>query len=152
MDMFMRLSRGRTAGRAAQAAAHDKARGHRQPLLSGWIRRVAAGAAFVIPVAMIAPVTAQAVAPPGNGFVVTAGDLSFILKQIKIAERHSATLTAVQPVRHPGAAPASDQIPDLPDLLRPAHRRRLLQQPLRRARDVRAPPTSLPAADHPEVP
>ena len=28
--------------------------------------------------------------PVGNGFVVTAGDLSFILKQIKIAERHSA--------------------------------------------------------------
>ena len=72
--------------------------GHRQPWLSSPSRWVAAGAAFAIPVAMLAaPVSAQAVAPPGNGFVVTAGDLSFILKQIKIAERHAATLTAANP-------------------------------------------------------
>ena len=32
-----------------------------------------------------------AVAPVGQSFTVTAGDLSFILKQIKIAERHAAT-------------------------------------------------------------
>src|SRR3954468_23500496 len=31
-------------------------------------------------------------APPGQGFTVTAGDLSFILKQIKIAEHHAAYL------------------------------------------------------------
>ncbi|MFL6165133.1 MAG: peroxidase family protein, partial [Ornithinibacter sp.] len=72
---------------------------------------MAAGAAFVIPVAMMAPVTAQAVAPPGNGFVVTAGDLTFILKQIKIAERHSATFTATNPCGSL-VGPASDQIPD----------------------------------------
>ena len=30
-----------------------------------------------------------AVAPVGNGFTVTPADLAFILKQIKIAERHS---------------------------------------------------------------
>ncbi|MFL6177273.1 MAG: peroxidase family protein, partial [Ornithinibacter sp.] len=60
---------------------------------------------------MMAPVTAQAVAPPGNGFVVTAGDLTFILKQIKIAERHSATFTATNPCGSL-VGPASDQIPD----------------------------------------
>ena len=36
--------------------------------------------------------------PVGNGFVVTAGDLSFILKQIKIAERHSADFVSKNPV------------------------------------------------------
>ena len=36
-------------------------------------------------------------APVGNGFVVTHGDLAFILKQIKIAERHATTLTASNP-------------------------------------------------------
>ena len=33
---------------------------------------------------------ANAATGPGNGFVVTAGDIMFILKNIKIAERHSA--------------------------------------------------------------
>ena len=105
------FSRGRTPARADEGATPDAARRRRQTSSSVWFRRVAAGAAFVIPVAMAVPVTAQAVAPPGNGFVVTAGDLSFILKQIKIAERHSATLHADQPVRHPGG-PCPDQIPD----------------------------------------
>ena len=58
-----------------------------------------------------APATAAPTAPVGNGFVVTAGDLSFILKQIKIAERHSATFTDDNPC---GTliGPASDQVPD----------------------------------------
>src|SRR3954453_4349318 len=33
----------------------------------------------------------------GSGFTVTAGDLNFILKQIKIAEMHTTTLTASNP-------------------------------------------------------
>src|SRR6478672_5780399 len=33
----------------------------------------------------------------GSGFTVTPGDLQFILKQIKIAEHHAATLTAANP-------------------------------------------------------
>jgi hypothetical protein len=65
--------------------------------------------------------TAQAAIPTdvGNGFTVTTGDLAFILKQIKIAERHSVTLTPSNPcgtlVNKPG-----DNIPDdqqLPDAL-----------------------------------
>src|SRR4051812_45040585 len=36
-------------------------------------------------------------APNGAGFTITPGDLKFILKQIKIAERHTATLTPDEP-------------------------------------------------------
>ena len=58
-----------------------------------------------------------ALAPDGNGFVVTTGDLSFILKQIKIAERHTTTLTASNPcgtlVNQPGdLIPDAEQVPD----------------------------------------
>src|SRR4051794_6693492 len=58
-----------------------------------------------VPAAMAAP------APVGNGFVVTAGDLAFILKQIQISERHAATQT---PSNMCGTlvGPAADQIPD----------------------------------------
>ena len=64
----------------------------------------------------VAPAIA-APAPVGNDFVVTAGDLSFILKQIKIAERHTTTLTASNPcgtlVAQPGdGIPDAEQIPD----------------------------------------
>ena len=47
----------------------------------------------------------------GNGFVVTAGDLSFILKQIKIAERHAATQTPAD-LCGTLVGPDVDQIPD----------------------------------------
>jgi Animal haem peroxidase/Fibronectin type III domain/RTX calcium-binding nonapeptide repeat (4 copies) len=50
-------------------------------------------------------------APVGSGFVVTSGDLSFILKQIKIAERHTRAFegdptAAVQPNPNPEADPS----------------------------------------------
>lgn len=56
--------------------------------------------------------------PVGNGFVVTPGDLAFILKQIKIAERHATTLTASNPcgtlVNKPGdGIPDTEQVPDI---------------------------------------
>ena len=56
-----------------------------------------------------APTTAAG--PVGNGFVVTAGDLTFILRQIEIAERHAATATPDNPCATL-VGPASDQIPD----------------------------------------
>ena len=57
-------------------------------------------------------VTAHAaVAPVGNGFTVTSGDLAFILKQIKIAEHHAATLTPANPCGTL-VGPGPDQIPD----------------------------------------
>lgn len=57
-----------------------------------------------------APAQAAA-APPGSGFTVTAGDLTFMLKQIRIAERHSATLTPANPCGTL-VGPAANQIPD----------------------------------------
>src|SRR4051812_8228779 len=47
----------------------------------------------------------------GNGFTVTPGDLAFILKQIKIAERHAATATPANPCGTL-VGPGPDQIPD----------------------------------------
>src|SRR4051794_13166451 len=83
----------------------------------GRVRRwVAMTSAVTIPLALVTqvagvPATNAAPAPVGNGFTVTAGDLSFILKQIKIAERHSATLS---PADRCGTlvGPNADQIPD----------------------------------------
>ena len=56
----------------------------------------------------IVPDAKAAPAPVGQGFVVNAADLAFILKQIKIAERHSKALI---PELDPGNA-----IPNNPDL------------------------------------
>ncbi len=50
--------------------------------------------------------------PIGAGFTVTAGDLQFILQQIKISERHANTLTASNPCGTlVGTGP--NQIPDV---------------------------------------
>src|SRR3954469_5953171 len=50
-------------------------------------------------------------APDGQGLTITPGDLRFILKQIKIAENHSATLTPQDPCgTQVGSGP--NQIPD----------------------------------------
>src|SRR3954451_855915 len=61
---------------------------------------------------------AAAVRPVGNGFVVTPGDLAFILKQIKIAERHSTTYTPAKPcstlLNQVGdGIPDAEQVPDI---------------------------------------
>ncbi len=56
--------------------------------------------------------TAQAApAPTGQGFTVTASDLAFILKQIKIAEHHAATYSPADPCGTL-VGPGPDQIPD----------------------------------------
>jgi len=66
----------------------------------------------VVAVSSVRPQRAQAAqAPPGEGLTVTAGDLHFIMKQIKIAEHHSATLTASNPCGTL-VGPGPDQIPD----------------------------------------
>ena len=48
-------------------------------------------------VTSIGSLGAQAAPFVGQGFTVTASDLSFILDQIKIAEHHSLTATAADP-------------------------------------------------------
>ena len=49
--------------------------------------------------------------PTGAGFTVTPGDLAFILKQIKISERHAKTLTPANPCGTL-VGPDVDQVPD----------------------------------------
>src|SRR5680860_857365 len=60
------------------------------------IRGVAAGMAVVLYAVLgLSAVSANAVtAPVGQGFSVSAADLAFILKQIKIAEAHVANTTS----------------------------------------------------------
>ena len=87
-------------------------------------RRPLRGAGLTVPAALVLTAmalvgvgaraprpAAAAVAAPGQGFVVTPGDLKFILKQIKIAEAHAATLTPENPCGTlVGSGP--NQIPD----------------------------------------
>ncbi len=83
---------------------------------------LACAGAAMLPAGAAIDRTAPAAAAPGpvgNGFVVTAGDLSFILKQIKISERHSAAFVAKSPVDPADpedcqalVGPGADQIPD----------------------------------------
>lgn len=82
------------------------------PTRRRWGRLVAAALAATIglPGAVGSPPAAQA-AVVGAGFTVTAGDLAFILKQIKIAERHAATRTAADPCGTL-VGPAANQVPD----------------------------------------
>jgi Ca2+-binding RTX toxin-like protein len=60
-------------------------------------RTITASAVAALVAALVAPVSAaptQAASPVGQGFTVTPSDLSFILKQIKIAETHVASTTS----------------------------------------------------------
>ena len=62
--------------------------------------RLAVGVLLVagfVPAASLMAAPAFAVAPEGAGLHLNAGDLRFILKQIKIAERHAATATPQNP-------------------------------------------------------
>src|ERR671933_2708030 len=83
---------------------------HRTLAVSAMLFLVAEIAA--VAVSTVRPSRAQAaLAPAGQGFTVPAGDLHFIMKQIKIAEHHSATLTASNPCGTL-VGPGPDQIPD----------------------------------------
>src|SRR3954452_13937129 len=104
-----------SAGSMRSHRKHAIREGRRPTLLTKLLAMLAA--AFVMQ-GLVAMSAANAVlAPVGNGFTVTAGDLSFILKQIKIAERHSTTLTSSNPcgtlVAQPGdGIPDAEQVPD----------------------------------------
>jgi Ca2+-binding RTX toxin-like protein len=57
----------------------------------------------------LASVPAQAAAPGvGQGFTVTPSDLAFILKQIKIAERHTRAIQGTEPSAVPNPSPKTD--------------------------------------------
>ena len=91
--------------------------------------RITAGLAAVLGLFGTGLVTGAGVnaapGPVGQGFTVTKSDLAFILKQIKIAERHSRSLAGAEPTQgaNPNVAgdpqycsslvgPNPDQIPD----------------------------------------
>ena len=82
---------------------------------SGWGRRVRVGAAVaaLLGLAGTGLVTggggvSALPAPVGSGFTVTTSDLAFILKQIKIAERHSRSLLGTEPTQGPNPDPSGD--------------------------------------------
>src|SRR4051812_9463744 len=114
MNLFFARST-TTASARRSHRKHAIREGRRPTLLTKLLAMLAA--AFVMQ-GLVAMSAANAVlAPVGNGFTVTAGDLSFILKQIKIAERHSTTLSASNPcgtmVAQPGDnIPDAEQVPD----------------------------------------
>jgi Ca2+-binding RTX toxin-like protein len=92
-----------------------------------WRTGVAAVASATLVSGLLAltfpPSAGSVVAPVGQGFTVTAGDLAFILKQIKIAEHHSnALLTDTPPNPNKIGDPeycsallgrGADQVPDV---------------------------------------
>src|SRR6476659_2778639 len=109
-------------GGGLSMSANERTRSTRRSQHRWWraVHRTAAFSALlflvaevaVVAVSSVRPQRAQAAqAPPGEGFTVTAGDLHFIMKQIKIAEHHSATLTASNPCGTL-VGPGPDQIPD----------------------------------------
>ena len=82
----------------SQSHARRPGRG-RAGALTRPTRLVAAASALLLPMVMALHIVAAsaAVAPVGQGFTVTPSDLAFILKQIKIAERHSAAVQGSDP-------------------------------------------------------
>src|SRR4051812_148401 len=99
---------------ARHARGHERVRGLKD------LRRMTAlvlALALIFQVLSIAAHAAVNPGPVGNGFTVTAGDLNFILKQIKIAEMHATTLTPAKPCATLVAQPGDGindafQIPD----------------------------------------
>ena len=84
-------------GTSVIGSSHERAPGRSRVAR---VRYVASTTALAM-VALLLPMglgsTAQAANVVGEGFTVTPADLSFILKQIKIAEAHSAALAAQGP-------------------------------------------------------
>src|SRR4051794_7622762 len=98
------------------------ARSHKRVRWLNDLRRMTALAlamALVFQVLALAASRAHAaLGTVGSGFTVTAGDLNFILKQIKIAERHTTTLSPANPcgtlLNQVGdGIPDAEQVPDV---------------------------------------
>ena len=67
---------------------------------------------MLLPLVMSLQVTpaSAVVAPTGQGFTVTSGDLAFILRQIKIAERHSRAYLGTDPSIPANPSVATDPV------------------------------------------
>ena len=98
----MKLLARKDGGSAEKSAAgaskplHHGLRFGRPRKTSAPFRLIAAATSLVLPIAVGLPVVGApaAAAVVGEGFTVTPSDLSFILKQIKIAEAHVANTTS----------------------------------------------------------
>ena len=66
----------------------------RDKISGTFLRALAATSAVALAISLGVPPAAAAQAPMGAGFTITPADLSFILKQIKIAEAHVANTTS----------------------------------------------------------
>ncbi|GAA4093679.1 peroxidase family protein [Nocardioides kongjuensis] len=113
-DSGRKSARHRRPGGRFRARLRAHLRARRSP--------VALATALAVPLALglqvVTPVANGDPGPVGSGFTVTTGDLAFILKQIKIAERHAATLSPAHPcstlVNQPGdGIPDAEQVPDI---------------------------------------
>ncbi len=135
-------------GTSVIGSSHERAPGRSRVAR---VRYVASTTVLAM-VALLLPMglgsTAQAANIVGEGFTVTPADLSFILKQIKIAEAHSAALAAqgpgpsTDPVRCQsmiGTGPNQLESPLLSFGLRTVDGS--LQQPAARPGDLSARPT-----------
>jgi Ca2+-binding RTX toxin-like protein len=103
------MSGAQSAGRHARPhARHSRRAAH--GVLTRPTKLVAALSAMLLPIALGLPNIAAnaAVAPVGQGFTVTPGDLAFILKQIKIGERHSRAFLGTDPSIPANPSPATD--------------------------------------------
>ena len=101
--------------RSTASGVGARRRGRRAKPAVAFAAAIAMGVAGV-PAVLASP--AFAAGTVGQGFTVTTGDLAFILKQIKIAERHTATLSPAHPcdtlVNKVGdAIPDTEQLPDI---------------------------------------
>src|SRR4051794_31566452 len=92
-------------------ARRGRPRSSRGCVLRRTNRALALAVAVVLPLGLSHATALAQTAPTGNGFTVTAGDLSFILKQIKIAEHHAATRTNAEPCSTL-VGPGPNEIPD----------------------------------------
>src|SRR3954451_13281617 len=99
------------AGLAAVSSMLQRGRRFASPAFGLLLLAGVLSAGFVALGTRSASTARAAVAPTGQGFTVTAGDLHFILHQIQIAEHHSATFTAANPCGTL-VGPDPDQIPD----------------------------------------
>ena len=111
--------------RTRKEAVLERARAAR-PDRPGWERgrKVKVGAAIAATIGILgtglvtmegSPASAGTV---GSGFTVTAGDLAFILRQIKIAERHASSIAGTEPTQGPNPhGLPNDPVTGLPDPL-----------------------------------
>src|SRR3954467_14804797 len=99
------------AALAAVSSLRHRGRGLASPAAILLMLAILLSAIFIALGTRSTPSARAAVAPVGQDFTLTTGDLHFILHQVQIAEHHAATSTASNPCGTL-VGPGPDQIPD----------------------------------------